>query len=181
VNPTVIQKLEALRTQLEAAYDKGAADEAHTVAGEQLAQAVADLKDQRADLDEEIALLEKAWSNWDYKWLTVKRYISPALAAKLKAERAYVYGEDAVTETTEEEWKEKILSALKAGYEKDGLDGLKMAAYKLEAGGASKKMLASVLSAASREHELDGLELKSDSKNGFALLVMYADDLKRGR
>jgi hypothetical protein len=92
MNATAVKKLEELRVQLEAAYDKGSPDEAHTVAGEQLAQAVADLKDQRADLDEEIAALEKAWSNWDYKWLTVKRYISPALATKLKAERDYVYG-----------------------------------------------------------------------------------------
>lgn len=86
-----------------------------------------------------------------------------------------------LTETTEDEWKEKILSALKKGYEQDGLDGLKMAAYKLEGGGASKRMLASILSVAAREQELDGVKLKSDSKHGFTLLVMYADDLKRGR
>lgn len=181
MNQTVNLKLDALRAQLEAAYDKGAPDEAHTVAGEQLAQAVTDLKDRRADIDEELAALEKAWSNWDYKWLTVKRYISPALAAKLKAERDYVYGEGTVAETSENEWREKITAALKKGYEQDGLDGLKMAAYKLEAGGASKMMLASILSVASREKELDGVKLKSDSKYGFELMVMYADDLKRGR
>jgi hypothetical protein len=84
-------------------------------------------------------------------------------------------------ETTEDEWKTKILAALKKGYEQDGLDGLKMAAYKLEGGGASKQMLASIISDISREKELDGVKLKSDSKYGFALLVMYADDLKRGR
>ena len=101
--------------------------------------------------------------------------MNPSVNTKLDELRRHLI------ETTEGEWKEKIVSALKAGYEKDGLDGLKMAAYKLEGQGASKQMLASVLSIASREKELDGVKLKSDSKYGFALLVMYADDLKRGR
>jgi hypothetical protein len=101
--------------------------------------------------------------------------VNPAVNEKLEALRRRL------VETTEDEWKTKIIAALKKGYEQDGLDGLKMAAFKLEGQGASKQMLASVLSVASREKELDGLKLKSDSKFGFALLVMYADDLKRGR
>lgn len=98
-----------------------------------------------------------------------------AVNEKLDALRALLQ------EYSEDEWKAKIISYLKKGYEKDGLDGLKMAAFKLEELGASKQMLASVLSVAAREKELDGVKLKSDSKFGFALLVMYADDLKRGR
>lgn len=101
--------------------------------------------------------------------------MNPSVNAKLDELR------HRLTETTEDEWKAKILTALKAGYEADGLDGLKMAAYKLEGQGASKMMLASILSAASREKELGGVKLKSPSKYGFVLLGMYADDLKRGR
>lgn len=92
MNSTFHQKLKNLRAQLEAAYDEGEADEAHTVAGEELAQALADLQDRKADLDKEIAALEKAWSEWDYDWLAKKRYLSSSLIKKLKAEREYVYG-----------------------------------------------------------------------------------------
>lgn len=81
-------------------------------------------------------------------------------------------------ETTEDEWKVKIIAALKKGYEADGLDGLKMAAYRLEAGGASKRMLSSLLKQIVREQALDGLKMKSDSKHGFTLLGMYADSFR---
>ena len=83
-------------------------------------------------------------------------------------------------EKTEEEWKTTIIAALKKGYEQDGLDGLKMAAYHLEGGGASKQMLSSLLKQVVRDQELDGLKMKSKSKHGFVLLGMYADDLRRG-
>lgn len=76
----------------EAAFDKGASDEAHTVAGEELSRALDDLQQQRADIDEEIAALNKAWSEWDYQYLLKKRYLSSSLVAKLKKEREYVYG-----------------------------------------------------------------------------------------
>lgn len=84
-------------------------------------------------------------------------------------------------ETSEEEWKTRIIDALKKGYAKDGLDGLKMAAYELEAAGASKQMLASLLKFIARDGELDGKPVKSQSKNGLLLLGMYADDLRHGR
>lgn len=76
----------------EAAYDSGASDEAHTAAGEELSRALDDLQQQKADIDEEIAALNKAWSEWDYQYLLKKRYLSSSLVAKLKKERAYVYG-----------------------------------------------------------------------------------------
>ena len=87
MDATVNQKLVALRLQLEAAYDEGEPDEAHTVAGQELAQALTDLQDRKADIDEEIAALEKAWSSWDYDWLAKKRYLSPSLIKKLRDER----------------------------------------------------------------------------------------------
>ena len=83
-------------------------------------------------------------------------------------------------EASEDDWKEKIIAALTKGYEADGLDGLKMAAYKLEAGGASKKMLASLLKGIVRTGELEGMKVRSSSKNGLVLLGMYADDLHKG-
>jgi len=84
-------------------------------------------------------------------------------------------------EASEEEWKTRIVDALKKGYAKDGLDGLKLAAYELEAAGASKQMLASLLKTVARDAELDGKPVKSPSKNGLLLLGMYADDLRHGR
>lgn len=93
MNSTVNAKLEALRLQVEAAYDEGEADEAHTVAGKELAQALADLQDRKADIDEEISALEKAWGEWDYDWLAKKRYLTPGLVKKLKAERDRAQGE----------------------------------------------------------------------------------------
>ena len=84
-------------------------------------------------------------------------------------------------EASEDEWKIRIIEALKKGYAKDGLDGLKLAAYELEAAGASRQMLASILKFVARDGELDGQPVKSQSKNGLLLLGMYADDLRHGR
>lgn len=88
MNSTLNAKLEALRLQVEAAFDEGEPDEAHTAAGQELAQALTDLQGRKADIDEEIAALEKAWSSWDYDWLAKKRYLSSSLIKKLRDERA---------------------------------------------------------------------------------------------
>ena len=80
----------------------------------------------------------------------------------------------------EEDDKEHIVNALLAGYAATGIEGLKGAAYSLEASGVSKKMLSSVLKGAIRDRMLDGEKLVFKG-NEAATLGMYADDLRLGK
>jgi len=82
--------------------------------------------------------------------------------------------------SVEEDDKEHIVNALLAGYEANGIAGLKGAAYSLEAGGVSKKMLSSVLKGAIRDGMLDGEKLVFKGHDA-TTLGMYADDLRLGR
>lgn len=99
-----------------------------------------------------------------------------AKSRKIRVEMAALVGE-----TSENDWKERILADLKKAYEKDGIDGLKKAAYGLEAKGASRMMLGSVLSGIAREKALDGKKLSVPAKFDWGSLTQYADDLRHGR
>lgn len=94
MNRAVNQKLAEMRLALEGLgrWPDAEDAEAHSVAGEELDRALQALRDRKADIEEEISELEKAWSEWDYDYLLKKRYLSSSLVAKLKKEREYVYG-----------------------------------------------------------------------------------------
>lgn len=81
--------------------------------------------------------------------------------------------------SVEEDDKEHIVNALLAGYDDNGIEGLKTAAYKLEPK-VSKQMLSSVLKGAIRDGMLDGEKLVFKG-NEATTLGMYADDLRLGR
>lgn len=85
MNPTINAKLEEIRRSLKES-------DASATAGNVLQAALDDLKEQRADIDEEIRNVEKAWGEWDFDYLLKKRYLSSSLVKALKAERDYVYG-----------------------------------------------------------------------------------------
>jgi hypothetical protein len=103
-----------------------------------------------------------------------------AIASKLGEGRNLVKSVWDYVDVKDDDDKTRITKSLLAGYKADGVEGLKRAAYSLEANGISKQMLSSVLKGAIRDGVLGNQKLVFKGYDA-TTLGMYADDLRLGR
>ena len=82
--------------------------------------------------------------------------------------------------SVEEDDKEHIINVLLAGYDAKGAEGLKEAAYKLEAKGVSKPMLSSLLRAMTRTGKLGGESVELTDREKW-LIDQYANDIREAK